>query len=150
MSTLNEQPSQQLRDQLGELVEQLPFSEHIPRRSGDVAFDEPWEIRAFSITTALHADCRFQWDEFQSRLIKSIKQWESENTSTDDWSYYEQWMHALEELMRDTGMVSEEELEQRTAQVLATPANANHQHAVREPITIAAPADTGDREGSPR
>ena len=150
MPELNEQPSQDVRDQLGGLVENLPFNERIPRRSGDVAFDEAWEIRAFSIATALHADGRFEWDEFQSRLIDSIKQWESERTSTGDWSYYERWMIALEELMRDKGMVSGDELEHRTEQVLATPRNANHQHAVREPITISTPATAANPEGTAR
>lgn len=143
MDQLNQQPDQDTVDRLGELVEDLPFAERIPRRSGDVAFDEAWEIRAFSIATALHTQGRFAWSEFQSRLISSIERWESEhsttvnaNTGDADWSYYERWMLALEEIVESKGMVTPEEIDRRTQQILATPANANHQHAVREPITV--------------
>lgn len=149
MSLLNQPPSQDVREQLGDLVEKLPFNEHIPRRSGDVAFDEAWEIRAFSIATALHVDGRFEWGEFQSRLIDSIKTWESEHSNTSSWNYYERWVLALEDLMRDKKLVSATELDARTEQVLATPRNAHHQHAVREPIAVAGPA-CDDQEGTPR
>ena len=144
MDQLNQRPDQHTVARLGELVEDLPFAERIPRRSGDVAFDEAWEIRAFSIATALHTEGRFEWPEFQSRLISSIERWESENSSTNgrDWSYYERWMLALEEVVESRGMVTPDEIDRRTKQILETPANANHQHAVREPITVSPAAST--------
>lgn len=144
MTSFNVAPDRTVVSRLETLVDDLPYKEQIPRRSGDVAFDHAWEIRAFSITTAMHADGRFEWSDFQSRLIESISAWEASNTSTVDWSYYERWMLALEALVLEQGMVSEAELDARTEQVLATPANANHQHAVREPITVAPPSE-GDR-----
>ncbi|CAH0310643.1 nitrile hydratase accessory protein [Rhodococcoides fascians] len=137
MTTFNHKPDPVVVERLGALVDDLPFKDQIPRRSGDVAFDHAWEIRAFSIATALHSDGRFDWPDFQSRLIESIKSWEAANDSTEAWNYYERWMLALEDLVLERGMVSERELDDRTEQVLATPANANHQHAVREPIIIA-------------
>ncbi|MDF2468950.1 MAG: nitrile hydratase [Rhodococcus erythropolis] len=142
MTSFNVAPDPTVVSRLETLVDDLPYKEQIPRRSGDVAFDHAWEIRAFSITTAMHADGRFEWSDFQSRLIESISAWEASNTSTVDWSYYERWMLALEALVLEQGMVSEAELDARTEQVLATPANANHQHAVREPITVAPPSES--------
>ncbi|MCZ1074818.1 MULTISPECIES: nitrile hydratase accessory protein [Rhodococcus] len=148
MPRLNEQPHPDLEDNLGDLVQNLPFNERIPRRSGEVAFDQAWEIRAFSIATALHGQGRFEWDEFQSRLIESIKQWEAEHATTEQWSYYERWMLALEELLHDKGFVAGEELTHRTEQVLATPAGAHHQHAVRDPIAVhAIGTPTTDSDG---
>jgi nitrile hydratase accessory protein len=133
------------KESLDSLVDALPFSEQIPRRSGEVAFNQAWEIRAFSITTALHAQGRFEWKDFQARLIKSIKEWEASNTDSRDWSYYERWMMALEELMQEKGMVAGSELESRTQEVLAVPPNNNHHHAVREPIAVSAPVASSER-----
>ena len=51
-------------------------------------------------------------------------------------------MLALEEVVESRGMVAPEEIDRRTKQILETPANANHQHAVREPITVSPAAST--------
>ncbi|MBN9733783.1 hypothetical protein PP1_001825 [Pseudonocardia sp. P1] len=45
-------------------------------------------------------------------------------------------MAALEVLARSKGWVSQTELEQRTEEILALPANYMHQHAVREPVAV--------------
>lgn len=129
-------PLSEARDQLGKLIDSLPFNEQIPKRAGDPTFDHPWEIRAFSITAALHSEGQFEWNEFQSRLIDSIRSWESGHTDTAEWNYYERWMIALEDLMQSKGMLAGRELDEATQTVLAIPPNANHQHAVREPIAV--------------
>lgn len=149
MHSINDKPAPDVKDRLDTLVDALPFNEQIPRRSGEVAFDQAWEIRAFSITTALHAEGNFDWDEFQSRLIEAIKTWENGRTTVSSWNYYERWMSALEDLMRAKGLITDDELDQRTEQFLATPANANHQHAVREPIAVSTPS-TAKPGGEPR
>ncbi len=136
MHNINDRPSTEVKEQLDGLVEELPFHDRIPRRSGDVAFDHSWEIRAFSIATAMHADGAFDWKEFQAQLIASIKEWEHNHADPGGWNYYERWIEALEELMRGKGLVSAEELEHRAAEIMALPPNANHHHAVREPVAV--------------
>lgn len=136
MQRLNEQPDPETKPHVDSLVDALPFNEKIPRRSGDVAFDHPWEIRAFSMTVALHETLGFPWTEFQQRLIAAIRQFEAEHTDLEQWSYYERWMAALEELVREKGWMSESELEHKTEEILALPANYMHQHAVREPVAV--------------
>jgi nitrile hydratase accessory protein len=133
---INERPSPHSKLQVDSLVDALPFGDRIPRRSGDVAFDRAWEIRAFSMTVALHEKLGFPWSDFQQELVAAIRKWESEQSELEQWSYYERWMAALEELARSKGWLSQTELEARTDEILALPANANHQHAVREPVAV--------------
>lgn len=139
MPAINELPSAETKSQLESLVEALPFSEKIPRRCGDMAFDQAWEIRAFSITVALHEKLGFPWEEFQRELIEAIRTWEAAHTDLSEWSYYERWMAALEVLTQSKGWVSAPELNERTAEILALPPNAQHQHAVREPVNVLSP-----------
>ncbi|ALE76237.1 MULTISPECIES: nitrile hydratase accessory protein [unclassified Pseudonocardia] len=136
MERLNRTPSPETKPRVDSLVEALPFNEAIPRRSGDVAFDHAWEIRAFSMTVALHEELGFPWAEFQDRLVAAIQEFESGRPDLEHWSYYERWMAALEVLARSKGWVSQTELEQRTEEILALPANYMHQHAVREPVAV--------------
>lgn len=136
MQSINEHPSDEMKAKIDSLVDVLPFSERIPRRSDDVAFDKPWEIRAFSMTVALHEKLGFPWEEFQQELIGAIRTWESRQSDLSEWSYYERWMAALEELARTKGWVSTPELDKRTDEILAQPRNAHHQQPVREPVTV--------------
>ena len=133
---MNEVIPPDVREKLERLVDELPFNEEIPRRSGEMAFNHAWEIRAFAIATAMHDDGAFDWPEFQEELIRSIQNWESSTGSTTGWSYYDRWMEALEKLLGDKGMLETEELDRRTAEVLATPANAHHHPPARQPVAI--------------
>lgn len=136
MQTINERPSTETRQRLEALVEALPFGERIPRHSGDMAFDKAWEIRAFAMTVALHDKFGFPWGEFQQELIAAIHTWEAQQPDSHQWSYYERWMVALEELACTKGWMSQVELDTRTEEILALPPNANHQHATREPVNV--------------
>jgi nitrile hydratase accessory protein len=136
MKTINERPSPETKPHVDSLVDVLPFGERIPRRSGDVAFDKAWEIRAFSMAVALHEKLGFPWEEFQRELIAAIRRWEAAQSDLAEWSYYERWLAALEELARTKGWVSTSELDTRSREILAQPANAHHQHAVREPVAV--------------
>jgi nitrile hydratase accessory protein len=139
MERLNERPSPETKSRVDSLVDALPFGERIPRRAGDVTFDHAWEIRAFSMTVALHEKLGFPWSQFQQELIAAIRTWEAEQSDLEQWSYYERWMAALEELARSKGWTSQAELDARTEEILALPANYMHQHAVREPVAVLTP-----------
>ena len=136
MQTINERPALETKPRVDSLVDVLPFTERIPRHGGEVAFDQAWEIRAFAMTVALHEKLGFPWEEFQAELIAAIKRWESAQSDLEQWSYYERWLAALEELARGKGWLSREELEAKTQEILDQPANANHHHAVRDPVTV--------------
>lgn len=104
-------------------------------RSGELAFNEPWEIRAFALAVSAHKEGRFEWTDFQGALIESIKGWEERVENLDDpsWSYYQHWVSALEKVLDKVDVPT---LEARTRDVLATPPNRNHHKAELDPIAI--------------
>lgn len=136
METINARPSPDTKEQVDSLVEVLPFGDRIPRKSEDLAFSQAWEIRAFSLTVALHRELGFPWAEFQQELIKAIRTWEDAQDDLSRWSYYERWMAALEELASSKGWLTTTELDSRSGEILGRPANQNHHHAVREPVAV--------------
>jgi nitrile hydratase accessory protein len=101
----------------------------------DRMFNEPWELRAFAMAVAAYHDGKYEWSEFQLSLIQAIRQWEA-GASGEPWSYYEHWLTALETVLAGSGLLSEADLDDRTRTVLATPRNANHHEAHREPVAI--------------
>jgi nitrile hydratase accessory protein len=107
-----------------------------PRRNGELVFDEPWEGRAFGMAIALSEKGYYPWEEFRSRLIQTIGQWEHEHAADlaeqeidphdpahcghPEWSYYGQWLATFESLLLDRGMVGKEELDRRTQEFMTT------------------------------
>jgi nitrile hydratase accessory protein len=111
-------------------------------RDGELAFSEPWEIRAFAIAVAAYDNGQYGWSEFQLSLIESIRQWEQggRDPGTEPWNYYEHWLTALETVLAGSGLLSESLLDERAKEVLATPRDASHQAAHLEPVAIDPPA----------
>jgi nitrile hydratase len=109
----------------------------LPGRSGDLAFDEPWELRAFALVVAAYEAGGYPWGEFQQALIASIRQWEESSAATRaPWSYYEHWVRAFEAVLGERGTVDRDAVEVRTCDVLATPRNRNHHEPHYEPIAV--------------
>ncbi|HEY2225440.1 nitrile hydratase accessory protein [Actinomycetospora sp.] len=102
------------------------------------AFREPWELRAFPVAVAAYHAGQYEWSEFQLSLIESIRRWEADggHEGEEPWSYYEHWLTALETVLAGSGLLSEATLDDRTKALLATPENANHHEAHREPVAI--------------
>lgn len=91
-----------------------------PRDNGEILFQRPWEGRAFGMAIALSKQGFYEWEDFRQTLIASIAEWESAHSKDDpDWDYYLRWLSSLEKLVLATSLVSEQELEQRTRQVLS-------------------------------
>lgn len=101
----------------------------------DRSFDHPWEVRAFAMAVAAYHSGQYEWSEFQLSLIDSIKKWETDG-GAEPWSYYEHWLRALETVLAGNGKLSEAVLDDQTRSVLATPRNANHHEAHREPVAV--------------
>jgi nitrile hydratase accessory protein len=99
------------------------------------SFDQPWELRAFAMAVAAYHSGQYEWSEFQLSLIDSIKKWEAEG-GAEPWSYYAHWLEALETVLAGNGALSDAMLDERTRTVLATPRNANHHEAHREPVAV--------------
>lgn len=92
----------------------------IPRRNGELVFNEPWEARAFGIAVALCERGLFAWEDFSRRLIARIAAWQSEHlaaairdTSDPSYPYYALWLAALEDVLAKKGVLTASDLELR-------------------------------------
>ena len=76
----------------------------VPRRNGELAFDAPWESRAFGLAAAVVETCfGGDWEPFRTRLIAAI-------TADEARPYWESWTVALEDLLVRTALVSADDL----------------------------------------
>ena len=83
----------------------------LPRKNGELVFDEAWQGRIFGMTVAMSHEACFEWREFQAQLIAEIAHAEREGEST---TYYERWLHAFERLLAKTGLIDTAALADRT------------------------------------
>jgi nitrile hydratase accessory protein len=77
----------------------------LPRRNGELVFEAPWQGRAFGMALTVVDRLALPWAEFQRRLIDAIG-------THPDAPYWDCWLAALERLVVDHGLLSDEELEQ--------------------------------------
>jgi nitrile hydratase accessory protein len=85
----------------------------LPRSNGELAFGAPWEGRAFGMAAALSDAGLYDWDAFRARLIEQIA---ANERSGEPFDYYANWLRAFEALLTAEGIVSPEELAERTAE----------------------------------
>ncbi len=96
------------------LLGELPGAGTLPRKEGELAFEEPWQIRALALAVAAHDQGRFPWSDFQSRLVAAISEWEqTPPDQRDDWEYYQHWVRALEQLAVDQGLSDADEINRK-------------------------------------
>ncbi len=86
----------------------------IPRdEAGEPVFRAPWEAQAFAMTLALYERGLFSWTEWAAALSAAIKQAQASGDSDDGSTYYQQWLAAIEQLVRDKGIATEQALAER-------------------------------------
>jgi nitrile hydratase accessory protein len=83
----------------------------LPRKNGELIFEEPWESRAFGMAVALNEDQCYPWEDFRERLISQIA---GADARDDPAGYYERWLAAFEQLLDENGIISKDELDERT------------------------------------
>ena len=96
-------PSREIADMKGPVA--------LPRKNGELVFDEAWQGRIFGMTVAMSHEACFEWREFQAQLIAEIAHAERAGEST---SYYERWLHAFERLLAEKGLIDGTALADRT------------------------------------
>lgn len=94
-------------------VDELDGSAAVPRKNGELVFQAPWEGRAFGMAVAMSDQQLYAWHDFRDRLVREIAASEAREASS---SYYERWLASLESLVVAQGLVSQEELDARTAE----------------------------------
>ena len=100
----------------------------LPLKAGEPVFSSPWESRAFSVAMALYERGVFtDWEEFRSRLIAEIADWERANPgSAEKWNYYERWLAALERLVVEKGILSRQEIDAKAGEGAKDKGHASH------------------------
>ena len=96
-------PSREIADMTGQAA--------LPRKNGELVFDEAWQGRIFGMTVAMSHEACFAWREFQAHLIDEIAHAEREGEAT---SYYERWLEAFAQLLADKGLLDPAALAERT------------------------------------
>ena len=94
------------------LVADMDGPSALPRKNGELVFEDVWEGRVFGLATSMHQGRRFEWDEFRDRLIEEIAHADEHG---DGSTYYERWLDAFERLLVEKGLLSREELAARLA-----------------------------------
>jgi cobaltochelatase CobN len=85
----------------------------LPRRNGELVFDEPWHGRVFGMAVALHEEGVYDWEEFRQALIRQVAVAEARGGA---FVYYEVWLTTFEELLAGRGIVRREELDEAAFQ----------------------------------
>ncbi|PYM65415.1 MAG: nitrile hydratase accessory protein [Candidatus Rokuibacteriota bacterium] len=85
----------------------------LPRKNGELLFEEPWQGRAFGMAVALHEQGIYEWEEFRQALIAQIAAAEARG---GPFGYYQIWLATFEELLARKGLVTPEEVEEATYQ----------------------------------
>lgn len=88
-----------------------------PRRTeNEPVFNSPWEARIFAMTINLYDKKFFDWEDFRQRLIAEIAVADSlpENERP---TYYESWLAALEKLLIKDGILTKEQIDERTKEL---------------------------------
>ncbi len=106
----------------------------LPLENDKPVFGSPWESRAFSVAMVLHDRGVFSdWEEFRSRLIAEIADWERRNQGeVEGWSYYERWLAALEKLVVEKGILSRQEIDARAGECAKDKGHAARSHRSSE------------------
>ncbi len=96
------------------LIADMEGQAALPRKSGDLVFQDPWEGCVFALAVTLCEQGYYQWDEFCDRLIAKITSAERHQV---DSTYYERWLAAFETLLVEKGFLTKEEIDTRSTQL---------------------------------
>lgn len=98
----------------------------LPRQSGELIFQDPWEGSVFAMAVALCEQGLYQWSEFRDHLITEITAAERPEISPESRpTYYECWLAALEALLLERGILTKAKIDTRAAW-LARAASPSH------------------------
>jgi nitrile hydratase accessory protein len=99
-----------------------------PRSNGELVFEAPWESRMFGVAMALLEAGRFEWSDFQQRLIAAVGRWEADHLDGAGYAYYERWVEALESVLAERDILAPAAIDERAAVLARRPAGHDHGH----------------------
>ncbi len=109
------------------LVADMSGAAALPRKNGELVFETPWESQAFGMAIALSDRGHYDWEEFRQRLISEIGDWEkSDEDERTVWNYYRHWLASFEALVKERGLLSEEEINERASEFVSGTRDDHH------------------------
>jgi nitrile hydratase accessory protein len=80
------------------------FESLLRDEKGEATFAEPWQAQAFALVVHLHSKGAFTWQEWASALSDEIKRATARGEQDDGTHYFDHWLAALEQLVRQRGL----------------------------------------------
>jgi nitrile hydratase accessory protein len=115
-------------------AQDAPF---MPKDRDGPVFSAPWEARSFALLVLMHKQGGFSWKTWVEKLSAQIAQSEhgehARQGHADD--YYACWLAAMESLLKETGVITDESLAQSIARTLVTWPHPDHT-AQRTPVAL--------------
>lgn len=99
-----------------------------PRANGELVFEQPWQGRAFGVAMALTERGVVSYDAFRDRLIARIAAWEADPPAGEPYSYYAQWLQALEDVLDEQSLVVTADVDARLQEYAVRPPGHDHGH----------------------
>lgn len=88
----------------------------LPRQSGELVFQDPWEGEAFAMAVALCEQGHYPWSHFRDHLVAQIAAAEEKELLPESSpTYYEHWLAALETLLIEKQILLKEKIDTRAA-----------------------------------
>lgn len=88
----------------------------LPRQSGELVFQDPWEGEAFAMAVALCEQGHYPWSEFREHLVAQIAAAEEKEIPPElSPTYYEHWLTAFEALALEKQILTKETIDNRAA-----------------------------------
>ena len=82
----------------------------LPRKNGELVFQEPWEGKIFAMAVALNKRDLYPWNDFRDKLIEEIRRTEKNDPDHEtEKYYYEHWQKAFEKLLIEKKIVTQEQ-----------------------------------------
>lgn len=100
-------------------------------------FNEPWEARAFALVVQLSETGVFTWEEWVRTFSAEIAHAEQHGYDPKQ-DYYGCWLHALEDILTEKGLIDDRVLAGSIAHTIATWPHPPH-GAVTEPVSVSPP-----------
>lgn len=77
-------------------------------------FEAPWQARVFGLAVSMYRDGgHFEWRSFQERLAAEIETDGPIDPDAVEAAYYRRWLAALEQLLVETGYLTDAQLRAR-------------------------------------
>jgi nitrile hydratase subunit alpha len=109
--TLDKQPSSPSSQRR---IADMEGTTALPRLSGELIFQDPWEGEAFAMAVALCERGEYPWSDFQQQLITQIAAAEQPDISPETRpTYYECWLAALEVLLIEKKILAKKKIDNR-------------------------------------